>query len=234
MPVAVIIAGALIGLGAYLGGAASKTPTDLAAQANGNNAQAGQQVVEQTSENIDPVTSADHIRGSSKAKVFLIEYSDPECPFCKRFHPTLKNVMDKYISGNEVAWVYRNFPIDSLHSKARKEAEATECAADIGGNDSFWKFYDRLFEVSPTNNGLDPAQLPVIAKDIGLDVEKFNTCLSSGKFAAKVEAGVQSGTKAGVRGTPTTFIVSGKSAKTIVGAVPESQIETEIQNMLKK
>lgn len=235
---AIVLAGALSGLGSYLGGrsnARSSSPEvkSVYGQPVGNTAEQAPQAVAQEAKNVDPVTSADHIRGNPKAQVMLVEYSDPECPFCKQFHSTLKSIVEKYSSSGKVAWVYRNYPIDSLHPKARKEAEATECAAELGGNDGFWKFYDRLFEVSPTNNGLDASQLPVIAKYVGLDVEKFNACLSSGKYASKVQTSIDSGTKAGVSGTPTTFIVSGKSSKSIVGAVPASQLETEIQNALK-
>lgn len=234
----IVLAGALSGLGSYLGNRQTLPSTINARTFNQTGTQttppSPQQATTQKIENIDPVNTADHIRGSSSAKVFLIEYSDPECPFCKQFQPVLKNVMSKYLNGKDVAWVYRNFPIDSLHPKARKEAEATECAAEIGGNDGFWKFYDKLFEVTPGNNGLDPAQLSVIAKSVGLDVTKFNACVSSGKYAAKVEASIKSGQKAGVNGTPTTFIISGKDLKSIVGSVPGDQLEVEIQNMLKK
>src|SRR5207249_6414117 len=77
----------------------------------------------------------------------------------------------------KVVWVYRHFPIDSLHSKARKEAQASECAAALGGNEAFWAYSDKLFEVTPSNNRLDLAQLPRIAQEIGLDRAQFETCL---------------------------------------------------------
>jgi protein-disulfide isomerase len=232
---AIVLAGALSGLGSYMGarsGGSIVTATAPAAQ-DQQGAQQPQQP-QQTKENVDPVTSADHIRGSLKAKVVLVEYSDPECPFCKMYQPNIKQVVDKYSASGDVAWVYRNFPIDSLHPKARKEAEATECAAEIGGNDGFWKFYDKLFEVTPANNGLDPAQLPVIAKEVGLNVDKFNACLSSGKYASKIEASIQSGVKAGVTGTPTTFIIGKDSFEPVVGAIPAADLEAKIKSALSK
>ncbi len=145
--------------------------------------------------NIRPVTSHDHILGSINAPVRIVEYSDLECPFCKRFHPVMQQVLQTY--GDKVAWVYRHLPLDVLHSKARKEAEATECAAEQGGNNAFWAYVDKVFEVTPSNNGLDLNLLPQIAGELGLDVGKFNTCLSSGKFAARVEADVEDAGKAG-------------------------------------
>ena len=132
MPIAVIIAGVLIaGAVIYSGGK----------NANGNtvNAPQQQQVAQETGdlEQMIPVTSEDHIRGDINAPVKIVEYSDTECPFCKRFHTTMQEVYNEYGKTGKVAWVYRHFPLDQLHSKARKEAEATECAAELGGNDKF-------------------------------------------------------------------------------------------------
>lgn len=113
------------------------------------------------------VSNEDHVLGDRNAPVKLIEFSDLECPFCKRFHPTAKQVVTEY--AGKVALVYRHFPLDSLHAKARKEAEATECANEQGGNDKFWAYMDRLFDVTPSNDGLDLAELPKIAAFVGLE-----------------------------------------------------------------
>lgn len=87
-----------------------------------------------------PVTKDDHIMGASKPKVTLIEYSDFECPFCQRFHPTVKQLAAKY--PNDVAVVYRHFPLESIHPNARGYAVASECA---GAQGKFWEFADTLF-----------------------------------------------------------------------------------------
>lgn len=181
---------------------------------------------------VDPVTSADHIRGDINAPVKIIEYSDLECPFCKRFHFTMQEVVAKY--GDKVAWVYRHYPIDSLHEKARAEAVASECAASLGGEEAFWQFIDKVFAVTPGNDGLDAAELPKIAAELKLDVTKFNECLTSGQFDAKVEAGVQSAIKAGAQGTPYP-IVLGPNGQMVVlpGAVPLSDVSSAIDKMLK-
>ena len=79
-----------------------------------------------------------------KAELIVVEFSDLDCPFCQKIHGTLQQVVDEY--QGKVAWVYRHSPIDSLHPKARKKAEATECAAELGGNEAFWKFVAKFYE----------------------------------------------------------------------------------------
>lgn len=180
-----------------------------------------------------PVSKDDHIRGNPDASVKIVEYSDTECPFCKRFHPTMLQVMDEYGKDGKVAWVYRHFPLDQLHSKARKEAEATECAAELGGNDTFWSYLDRLMEVTPANNGLDLAELPKIAEYVGLDTAKFNECLSSGRYAQKIEKHVQDAIATGGQGTPWSIVV-GKNGKKypLSGAQPYEAVKQLIDSAL--
>ena len=133
-----------------------------------------------------------------------------------------------------MAWVYRHFPIASLHSKAPKEAEATECANELGGSEKFWQYINMVYDTTNSNNSLDPAELPKIAKAVGLDVKTFNTCLSSGKYAAKVEADYQDAIKAGGKGTPTSILISKDGTKTTVeGAQPYDQLKTVIDALLK-
>ncbi len=183
---------------------------------------------------VDPVSTTDHIRGNKNARIALIEYSDLECPFCKRFHPTAQQVVDTY--KDQVVWVYRQFPLTQLHSQAKKEAEATECAAKLGGNAGFWKMTDKIFEVTPSNNGLDLTTLPDLASQIGLDKTAFTTCLDSGEMADKVDAQEQSGVNSGVNGTPGNFLLDTKTGKTveIPGAVPFDTIKQAIDAMLKQ
>lgn len=106
---------------------------------------------------LKPVSPDDHILGNKKAKIVIVEYSDLECPFCKVFHNTMHQVVEK--SNGDVAWVYRHYPIPQLHKKAFREAEATECAWEQKGNDGFWKYMDKLFEITTSNDGLDESRL---------------------------------------------------------------------------
>lgn len=223
IPGAIVIAGICIAVAVYLtgGGAASVTVT--------NGTQTSQSAAGVA---VRPVTATEHILGNPNAPIKIIDYSDTECPYCKQFHQTLKEIYTAYATSGDVAWVYRDFPID-IHTKAKNEAEALECAADLGGNTTFWKYLDEIFSVTPSNDGLDPAQLPVIAKDVGLNVSDFNACLSSGKEAAKVEADYQDAVNAGGQGSPYTVFVTPKgNIANTQGAIPYDAVNNYIQIIL--
>ena len=177
----------------------------------------------------------DHIRGNPDAPVALIEYSDFECPFCKRFHATVKQAVDE--SGGKLKWVYRHFPLDELHPiKARKEAAASECAAELGGNEAFWKFADRFYELTPSNNRTDlDTVLPRIAREIGLDEARFAACLASGRHDRRVEEDRQNAVATGGRGTPWSVVVS-KSAKIypLSGAQPYADVKQLVESALEE
>lgn len=172
------------------------------------------------------VTEQDHVRGNVAAPVTIVEFSDLECPFCKSFHPTVKQALAEY--GDRVRWIYKHFPIDSRHPKADKEAEAAECAGALGGNGMFWKYVDRVFEITPSNNGLNLALLPQIAQDLGLNRVAFEACLNSGTYADRVEADYQYGVSLGVNGTPGSFV----NGIPVQGAVPYGTLKAAIDEAL--
>lgn len=229
IPIAIVIAGVLIAGAVYLG-------TSKGAPTTAVNNQQPQQAPQQTGdlEAMKAISGSDHIRGNPDAPVKIVEYSDTECPFCKRFHTTMQEVMNEYGKDGKVAWVYRHFPLDQLHSKARKEAVALECANEQGGNDKFWSYADRLYEITPANNGLDPAELPKIAQYVGLDVAKFNTCLGSTKYDQHIEDEVQNATATGGNGTPWSIVV-GKNGKKypLSGAQPLASVKQLIEIALQ-
>lgn len=223
-PVAIVIAGAFMAVALYFG--SQGTPSSGGIQQ--------QPVVQQPAgdlEQMNAIATTDHIRGNPNASVKIVEYSDTECPFCKRFHETLKQVVD---SNSNVAWVYRHFPLDQLHKKARKEAVATECANELGGNDAFWKYLDRLFAITPANDGLDLAELPKIAQYVGLDVAKFNECLGSTRYDQHIEDEVQNAVATGGNGTPWSIVVSKNGKKyPLSGAQPLEAVNQLIELALK-
>lgn len=224
-PISVLVGALIIG-GALVFGDGGSRPTDAGPLAPDSAALAAQL------DAVAPVSAQDHVRGNPNAEVVVIEYSDTECPFCKQFHPTMQQIRAEY--GDKVAWVYRHFPLDQLHQKARSEAVALECAGEQGGNDAFWKYTDRLYEVTPSNDGLEASELPKIATYVGLDASAFNTCLSSGKYDAHIEADLQNATATGGRGTPWSIIVAKSGEKyPLSGAQPYEEVKKLIDEALK-
>lgn len=230
-PLAIVIAGALIALAVYMGGGSGQSqvagttnqPTNPAAgQAAGN-------PTAPTIGDIREIDSTDHVRGPQNAKVTIIEYSDLECPFCKRFHETMHQVVEEY--PNDVRWVYRHFPLAQLHSKAEKEAIATECAAEQG---KFWELTDLIFEVTPANNGLDLATLPDLAEQAGVpNIAQFEDCLNTDKYKDKVAADLADAGAAGGRGTPYSVVIGPDGKKTpINGAQPLETVKATIDSLL--
>jgi protein-disulfide isomerase len=200
--------------------------------------QAEEQRTREAAKGVQPITDQDHVLGNRDAPVKLIEFSDFECPFCKHFHNTMKQLMTEYERDGKVAWVYRHFPIDELHSKARKEAQAAECASELGGNRAFWAYADRLFEIAPSNDRLDLTVLPQIAQKIGLDRTSFESCLGGdmrgGKYAAHIEANYQDAIASGGTGTPHTIVIGPKGEIfPISGAQPYAAIKSIIDVALK-
>lgn len=209
IPTAIVIAGAIIaGAVIYAKAPSAAKPTQQAASFE---------------QKVKAVAATDHILGNPNAKVKIVEYSDPSCPFCKVFHNTMNNVMTSYGTSGNVAWIYRHYPLDKpgpngsiLHPNAGHESQALECAADQGGNDAFWKYTNRLYAITPsvtgdTPNGLDQKELPKIAQFAGINVDEFNNCLATAKFKDKIEADFTDGVNIGIQGTPSSIIVLEKA-----------------------
>jgi protein-disulfide isomerase len=175
---------------------------------------------------IPPVTDSDHIRGSTNPKVYLIEYSDFYCSYCKSFHSTAKQIIDNYDS---VAWIFRQFPLDQLHPNARAVAEISECVSSLGGNNAFWKFADAVYKNQPAD---DKAAI-TLAVNQGINRTSLEKCYSDKDFVTVVEDQMQGGIKAGVTGTPGNYIVNEKGeAWKIPGAIPYTNLEPIIKTAL--
>jgi protein-disulfide isomerase len=147
-------------------------------------------------------------KGPVNAPVTIVEFSDFECPFCKRADPTLTQLFEKH--AGKVKLVYRDFPLESIHPQARRAAEAARCAQDQG---KFWDYYDTLFTESP-KLALD--DLKRYAAQVGIDVNKFDDCLSGGVHKTAVRKDIDEGTRLGVSGTPAFFV----NGRPLSGAQP--------------
>ncbi|MBI4148856.1 DsbA family protein [Candidatus Woesearchaeota archaeon] len=161
--------------------------------------------------------------GDKNAPVTIVEFSDFQCPFCGRFRSeTFDQIKSQYIDTGKVRFVYRDFPLSSIHPNAQKAAEAAECADEQG---KFWEYHDKIFLNQPA---LSPGSLKSWAAELSLDAKKFNDCLDSGKMAAEVSKDLADASRAGGRGTP--YFIVGNAP--ISGAVPFSVFQQAIEAQL--
>lgn len=226
IPIAIVIAGALIAGAMIYSGNGSASP-----QAQ-NDGTPQVQEEEDTTDQVRPVDASDHIRGNPDAPVVIVEYSDFECPFCKRFHFTLMEIMEEYGASGDVAWVFRHFPLEQLHPvKAHAEAVAAECIAELGGNDAFWEFSDIFFERTPSNNQTDiDTLLPQIAQELGVDAEAFSECRASGRYDEAIAADYNNALETGGRGTPWSVVIAPNGETfPLSGAQPYSAVKQLIE-----
>ena len=179
--------------------------------------------------NVRPVSNTDHIYGDPKAAITLVEYSDFECPFCKRFHPTAKQLVDQ--SGGKVNWVYRHFPLEFHNPGAQKQAEASECAGKLGGNEAFWRYSELIYARTKSNGkGFPISNLVPLAREIGLESDPFKQCLDSGEMTSKVKADYENGVSSGITGTPGNIILHNGSGDAVVmaGALPLLKLQEAV------
>jgi protein-disulfide isomerase len=161
-------------------------------------------------------------KGSAAAPVTIVEFTDFQCPFCKRVQATLEQVQSHY--GEQVKVVHRDFPIDTLHPQARKAHEAARCANAQG---QFWAYHDVLYAHAPKAS---PEQLKTYAQDVGLDLAAFEQCFYSGKYQATVQQDVEEGGRFGVTGTPVFFI----NGRMLSGAQPLERFVQMIEDELAR
>ena len=222
IPISIVIAGLLVGIGLYFSGSAPAQPV-----AEGQ-AEAPAEPADNTSK-VNPVTDEDHILGDINAPIKIVEYSDFDCPFCSRYHDVMLDIVDKY--PGEVAWVFRQFPLESLHPQAPAVSMASECVAELGGNTAFWSFTDGYFEARGAGSKVPHAELiPTLVIAAGINQGTFTDCFESGRHAQSVQDDVDNAVETGGRGTPWSILI-GPTGKTypINGALPISAVEQLIK-----
>lgn len=227
IPGSIFLGLALIAAAIFLTSSNPSGPVASAGDQRDDTAENAGQPDSASTDAVNPVTEADHIKGDIDAPIKIVEYSDFECPFCQRFHNTMNQIMDTYGASGEVAWVFRQFPVEQLHSKAPTVALASECAAELGGDEAFWQFADRYFEVSPSNNQTDiETVIPQLVNEIGLDETAFQSCMDSGELMAEVQADFDNAAATGGRGTPWSILIAPNGETfPINGAQPPSAVE---------
>jgi len=168
------------------------------------------------------------------ADIFVIEYSDLECPFCKRYHDTaLKQLKEEYADNDKVSFVFRHFPLDepytrALHPTATEAHVASECIARLGGNEAFFAFIDDMFE---SDDSTDLSKLTERATAAGVDATAFNTCYDNQDTEPIIAAAFQEGVEAGVQGTPTVYIQT-NDGKTFPGVPDYNALKISIDAYL--
>jgi protein-disulfide isomerase len=171
----------------------------------------------------------DAILGDPDAPVTIVEFSDYECPFCKRnFQQVLPKIKEKYIDTGKVKYVFRDLPLPFHEPIATQEALAAECAGDMGGDSKYYEFHDELYRTTKSNKGLEQSQLYEIAEKVGLNAAEFKECLDTEKFKEEIEKDMADGASYGVTGTPGFFI----NGWFIKGAYPFAEFEKFIEQEL--
>jgi protein-disulfide isomerase len=190
-------------------------------------AEAGTQAAP-TAVNVRAPSTSDHIVGSPSAPIVLIEYADFQCPFCSLIYPSLKNIVDN--SNGQIAWVYREFPLTSIHPQAGPAASAAECIAAQLGNKGFWEYADAVFN---NQSLLTPQYSAQLATQFGADPQKFASCVSANTYQSTIETDTAEAEQNGGQGTPFTIVYNTKTHKgaPISGALPQAQIEAVIQSV---
>jgi protein-disulfide isomerase len=183
------------------------------------------------------IDDTDHVEGDAKSKVVVVEYSDPECPYCVALHPTMKQVRSEY--EDKVAFVYRYFPLTQIHPHSYDESKAIACAATLGGTKGFYSYIDAIYGFKSNNQ---TTQLPAtgkedIASNIGLDRKTFLECEQDAATAQTIDSSIADGIQAGVQGTPTTYVLletrkGYQIVATVDGARPYEYVKAAIDQAL--
>lgn len=176
------------------------------------------------------LSARDVILGNPKAPVTLIEYGDYQCPFCGRFFEQVEGKLrDEYIKTGKVRMIFRNFSFLGPESDAA--AKAAECAKDQG---KFWSYHDAIYAAEvkdgrENNGNLTPSLFAKLAENVGMNVQSFNACFNSGKYAGVALQDKDAASAVGVDSTPIVFI----NSQMIRGALPYEQFKSAIESQLK-
>lgn len=172
-----------------------------------------------------------HVYGNPQAEFTMVEFSDLECPFCKRFHDTPKQIADA--SQGHVNWEWQHYPLQFHDPAAHTAAATAECVNELAGNKAFWAFTGEYFNHTQLN-GQGPEDINRIAESVGVPPASLKTCLDSGKYAEKIQQQITKGTSLGVTGTPATVVVDNKTGNHLLvkGAVPMLEIQSAIARLI--
>ncbi len=182
-----------------------------------------------------PVTPADHIIGNPSAPIVLVEYSDIDSAYGKKLQLTMEQLMTDYATGDKVAWVYRHFPVTTIHPSSSMHALAAECAASVSNPQMFFRFIDALNAAAPGATVFNPQNYGTIVSQLGLPKDKFDACVSSRTFENKVHTDYSNALAAGATASPyIILIVQGQKPRAIEGAPPYKTLKQIIDSEIAK
>lgn len=166
----------------------------------------------------------DHTKGSTDNKILLIEYGDFQCPSCGGAHPNVNTIMEEY--GDKVTFIFRNFPLTSIHPNARAASAVAEAAGQQG---KFWEMYDTLYNNQNDWSSASVDQRTSIfsgyASSLQLDMDKYNQALSSKETTAKIKFDMELGKSVGVQATPTFFLNGEKLDETTSSGIVQGNLD---------
>ncbi len=227
----------LVGLNGVKSGDSTDTKnTDTVAGAEDTTVPAEQEGFAEATTSID---DDPYLGNKDTATVAIVEFSDYECPFCKRHvQETAPQIIENFVNSGQAIYVYRDFPLSFHDPLATKEAIAAECVQDLAGNDKYFQYHDLIFDTTNSNGqGLEESKLYDFASEVGVDSGQFKSCYESEKFADEVANDIAAGQEAGVSGTP-GFVIGTLNedgtvtGKRIDGAYPYADFESLINEYL--
>lgn len=225
IPGSIVLAGIIIAIAVIVsngnpapkneGGSPSPTPSPVAQQAKGKKIN---------------LVEGDHLRGNPDAEIVIVEYSDYECPFCARHHDTMIKLLEEY--DGEVAWVYRHYPL-GFHPQAAPAAYASECVAEMKGNDAFWAFTDGLFA---NQESLGQTLFVEEASKLGISASDLSACMERPDIQKLVSDSISEGNSISPTGqglgTPYNVVISGDTQIPVSGAQPIENFRSTIDSLL--
>ncbi|MBP6868743.1 MAG: thioredoxin domain-containing protein [Candidatus Pacebacteria bacterium] len=217
IPTAIILAGALIAISLFI-----VRSSDILGTPKGDPA------------SFRPLSEDDHLVGNPEAQVIIIEYADIDSEHAKSFHESMGRLMNEYGSTGKVAWVYRHFPLVDKNINSIKHAEASECAAALGGERAFWGFIDAVHASAPGGATFDPSGYTLIAKGLGISESDFVACTTKRAYKARVNEDFANAIDSGATASPySILVVEGKKPAALTGSIPYDGLKQIVDEALR-
>jgi protein-disulfide isomerase len=236
IPIAIIVTGIMVSAGLYFGLQGRVADGSVAGTNTQPTTANNQPLPTEAPSIVDVSIDNSPVKGDADAPVTVIEFSDYECPYCKRsYQEMLPQLYEEYVDTGVVKFVFRDLPLYFHDPAATTNAIAAHCARDQGDDDTYFAYHDLIFDNTALNGqGVGEGKLTELATSLGLNADEFDKCMEDGDFADVVASNLAYAQTVGANGTPTYFV--GKSTpngvikgEIVVGAVPYATMKTVIE-----